>query len=143
LEVKAVCSESRTHGLTGAEFPQGDLATLHKAVGDYDKLPPLEKQQVDLEQKSIETEIMQKELEQEKIKQELEALKNQKSVVEQKQKQTISPIEKITQDLSERAEIITALRKAKQEALAKGKSEEEKISIERMYEDKILEVQDE
>jgi len=28
LEVKAVCSESRTHGLTGAEFPQGDLATL-------------------------------------------------------------------------------------------------------------------
>jgi len=32
LEVKAVCSESRTHGLTGAEFPQGDLATLQVEV---------------------------------------------------------------------------------------------------------------
>jgi len=32
LEVKAVCSESRTHGLTGAEFPQGDLATLQAAL---------------------------------------------------------------------------------------------------------------
>jgi len=31
LEVKAVCGESCTHGLTGAEFPQGDLATLLKS----------------------------------------------------------------------------------------------------------------
>jgi len=35
LEVKAVCSESRTHGLTGAEFPQGDLATLRVGLHQY------------------------------------------------------------------------------------------------------------
>jgi len=31
--VKAVCLETRTHGLTGAEFPQGNLATLQKVRG--------------------------------------------------------------------------------------------------------------
>jgi len=112
-------------------------------AGDYEKLPPSARKEAELTDKKVETEMMKQELEQEKIKQDLEALRNQKAVVEQKQKQTISPIEKITQELSDRTELITALKKAKQEALAKAKSEEEKISIERMYEDKILEVQDE
>lgn len=112
----------------------------YKTIGEYDKLPPHEKQEVELTQKQTETKMMKEDYEQEKIKQDLEVLKNKKPV--EKQEENLSEVEKMTQDLSEKEKTIKTLRKMKAEKMAQAETEEDKINIERMYEDKILEVRD-